>query len=335
MLIFWSDGVDSISGNLQPFRVSIANISNDYRLTDGGSRLLGMLGTLLIRSREGLRWDQHALKSQAVADGPALALALAELLASGPVEHRFQDGTINVYYRALIYACDIKEKNQVLAVRKTSCCRCLGLQHARACEDPFPYLNLDAAGFCATADKRTPATILANQARMARVARETGNKGKADRESLLLGIKYDVNSQLLRFESLFPHRAGGPHAAFAVDFLHVFGLGIVKVFLKLLDYLLCKEATRSPESQYKTKEDVRNEIEFRLVQIPTMTTPDFRLIPFKIGWWSEDLSKISSSDYCSFFSQLLFTYVADDVLIPNRALRRRLVRLHSRLFSVY
>lgn len=218
-------------------------------------------------------------------DGPGIALAYAQILPEqGQVLHRINGADVWVHYRVLLYLADLEEKWKILAVKPTSCVRCEGLTNARkdTRKDEWEYLTGDPAHVCGTAPPRTPANVMRWQMQLALCSRVKGLKTSTDEIAKTLGVFYDVETTLLRHSHLFGGSSveGGVYGSFVPDFLHVVGLGVFRVFLKMLDYLCAKHRNIS---EYASTEDVRHAIEETLAAIPPMKTAEHRLLTFKVG----------------------------------------------------
>ena len=343
----WSDAVTAQSGDLYPLKITLANIASQSRCEDKGMRLAAMLPVVKIRKPRGsdrserLMPYQQRVKSQVLCDSPAAALAELDRMASRPVVHRIGCMDVLVYYRLCLYISDKKEETDILGLKKAACPRCYGLTAARQKEHDegrgqglhgkhFAFMRTDAESRCSTAPRRTPGSVLGHQVRLALLAKSSvrGGRAAALKEAKALGIRLDVETQLNRLQHLIPWQSGGVYASIMTDCLHVLGLGVIRVFLKMVDIFICREAKRAnPRKSYG---DCRHEVEELLSEVP----PFPGLISFRLGWWSEQLGKVSSSDYMAFFNQMLFVYVANTDLLPDAVKRGRLVRLHQKLHSV-
>ena len=348
----WSDVVAAQSGDLYPMKITIANMASRSRCADRGSRTAALLPTIRLRKPRGsnrserLKPYQARVKAQALCDAPAAALAELDALAGSPVVHRIDGQDVGVHYRLALYNSDKKEETDVLGQRKDSCPRCFGFAHAFGDEQRqgrglglhgkhFAHLRVDHRSKCPTADARTPEAVLQHQVRLS-FAAKWGSRAEslaAEKEARRLGVRLDVETQLNRLTRLAPWESGGAYAAFQTDFLHVVGTGIARVFLKMVDILICKEAKLAGTA--KSYEDCRHEVEEHLSKIPAMSTPSHRLTQFRLGWWSEEMGAVSASDYLAFFDQLLFVYVGNSSLLPDRAKRKKLAAVHQRLHQVY
>jgi hypothetical protein len=347
MLNVWSDGVAAQSGNLLPAQITIGNLCLDERIKDAGMRLGAMLGTVKIRAplgnrAERLRPDQKKTKAQIYADCAAIWLAeLDAAVAAGPIEFLIDGERVALHVRLCLYVADLKEKWDVLALRKNSCPRCYGWAHASAKEASagrggwnvknFAHMRTDPESKCATAKRRTAASVLQDQHTLCLRSRSevAADRHAAKKEASARGVRYDVDVQLNRLTSLAPHATGGVYQAFQPDLLHVFGLGVVDKFLRCSDALFCHR------SSLRTHEDVHHLVEELLAAIPPMSTGDEHMLNFQVGWWSGELGVVSAAEKISFFSQLLFIVAGNDDLIPSSTVRARYVKVLMRLFGIY
>jgi hypothetical protein len=349
----WSDAVVAQSGDLYPFRITLANLANRSRSADSGSRLGAMMPVIKIRKPRGSKRHERLapyqiqVKGQSLCDAPAVVLAQLDALASSPQVHHINGQDVEVFYRLCLYLSDKKEETDVLGLRKDACPRCFGYATAIDAERAegrgrnfrdkhFAHLRVDFGSRCPTAAARTPEAVLRHQLRLTlaiRSAATRGAKKAAEKEARKLGIRLDAETQLNRLRTLIPWETGGIYSAFMTDFLHVFGLGVVRVFLKMVDIFICREAIFG-EKKY-SYEDCRHEVEEMLSKIPHMATPNHFLKPFRLGWWSEEMGMVSADDYLSFFQQVLFVYVGNTCLLPDAAKRKALAQAHGRLFNVY
>ena len=147
-----------------------------------------------------------------------------------------------------------------------------------------------------------------------------------------LGIHPEVSTELMALTSLLPPDVGSPFRQHQPDALHVIPR-VFCVFLKLLDHVLGSHT--GPRATYRSREDVRHEIERRLAAVPPMQTPFFRLRPFSHGWWAESRRKMSCEEWISLFSQVLPCYGGDSDMLPDAPLRKRLTGLHRDLYRYY
>jgi hypothetical protein len=191
-------------------------------------------------------------------------------------------------------------------------------------------MRTDAASKCSTAAPRTPSAVLQHQLRLALCSRssEKGAAAKSAKEATALGVHIDVEAQLNRLWRLIPWESGGAYACMTTDPLHVLGSGVIRVFLSMVDVFICREAKAA--NHRMSYEDCRQKVEELLSAIPAFPG----LISFRLGWWSEEMGKVSSDHYMSFFSQMLFVYVANEELIPNEDKRKKLAHLHQKLHGV-
>ena len=340
LLIAWSDGVRAQSGDVHPHQISIANQSIVSRLTASGSRLLATLGGPSVRSNDKLNDSQRRSKNQIIADQPAHALALADECARTCIVHTINGEEKQCTYRLLIYAMDKAEEYGVLALRKNNCPRCLAWRSAVDAEAKEgrgsaatmrPHLRTDHASLCSTAERRTPAFVARTQARLARLNRQHGQAGATEKEAVLNGVYFDVDAQLNRLSALIPHETGGIYASVPTDMLHVWSLGVVQKYLTALDLALFKFGQVGGRS----REDIRHEVETFLAALPGMASPYHRETHFGRGWWSRETTMLKGDDWIAYFSQIIFLFIGNDTLIPDGAVRDRLVRFHQLLFRIY
>ena len=137
------------------------------------------------------------------------------------------------------------------------------------------------------------------------------------------GVAFDVECFLGRLDTVLPHSAGGVYATLVPDFLHSFALGWVPKTNNFVDAIF-KQNMR-PTPNVRNIADARDRVDARLSRMP----PFVGLLRFQSGWWeAENMGATSGAENMSLLSQLAFVFVGDDILIPSRSFRIRVLALH-------
>ena len=348
-LTMHSDETVSQNRNKYPLRVGVANLSFESMWTDAASRIIGLGPTITVRRKRGTKWaedldeEQRRCKNNIQASWLAHVLAeLNERAAAGEITFNVRDPVTGVeilmpvHVRVIMYVADQKEKEAVLGLTAGACARCMGPATGIALEMTEGRMNArtrrhfmrtDITSQCGTAKPRTTALVLTEQERILRILRTSKTKKSALQQTLHSAIKFDVETKLQRIVPLFPNE--GPYCLFGADFLHAAELGVVHKFDLCIDALLVGYHSR--EGMIRTPADVRALIDERLSDIPVMPNS----LRFRHGWFeSNDLSSLNGKECLALHQQLIFCYVTDSKLLPDKEMRERTVNMHCKFISI-
>lgn len=344
-IVINSDGTISRNGSRHPFWITVGNYALSQRRVDAGVRMLAMGPSLSYhRGRGGqsssLNDEQKAARRNIFSCSAAHILAELDVLASGPVSFLVRDpesgGTkiMEFYIRIVLIDADYEEKKLVLGLSSSPCPRCLFLREACGLEESegrvfgrnanigsaWPYMRLDVR--CVAARKRTVEATLEIAASLANTLRTQGIEA-ARAESKYTGVPWDSENFLARLVNVLPHSIGAPYRQFSPDTLHAFQLGVAKRFNQMLEETF--NAFKASTPHFRSLEDVRYRIDCRIATFGPF--PGRK--KFNTGWWeSANLDGASGEECLALLHELLFVYIGDNLLIPDVALRRRVLKLH-------
>lgn len=352
-IIVSSDGTIAQGGTRYPVRISVANQPLETRLKDAGSRLADFGPTILIRRPRGSKHHEtlgrasKQAKRQILSAFPAHMLADLDFMASKAIDFRIWNlnengdrasSRVSVHMRCLLYVTDKKEEQALLALSSEWCPRCLSHEEAikrEAAEgravhrDQLYHFRTDDLASCAGGHRRTVPEVVRRQVQVANVAGLSGVTA-SDALSKELCVRGDVEVMLHRLQNLFPHPAG-PYSAFATDLLLVYGSGVAPKFILMLDAFVLKFHAKNPAQRFVTSEDVHNYQDMVLSSVP----PFRGVLTFSTSWWaSSDMGSVSSSESESLVQQMPLTYIANELMIPNRTDRVHVLAISSLLVEL-
>jgi len=350
-LIISSDGTKSRNGSRHPFWLTIGNYPLRMRRVDAACRILAMGPTITYQRGRGgqastLNDVQKAARRNIYASSAAHILAPLNALAAAPVTFlvRQPDGStqrLEFYIRVICVNADYEEKKLLLALGGNPCVRCGNFSDAVAREEKegrvmgqnaeagsaWPYMRFEPGSRCFTGTRRTVQYSLKKACSLARTLRLDGIEA-ARREAKYTGVAWDSECFISRLQNILPHCVGGPYRQFPPDLLHALKLGVAKKFNVLLEALLitCRQKTKN----FSSIEDLRHRLDTRLSRFP----PFPGRLTFSVGWWeSKDLDGASGSECLALLYQLLFAYIGDTLLIPDIAMRKKIIQCHFNLIT--
>ena len=161
--------------------------------------------------------------------------------------------------------------------------------------------------------------LLQRQVELATMAKTGSTKENITLASKNTGVNRHVQNHLIGLKPLVQD----PFGMFGPDVLHSMGLGWAPKMNNILDALSHSEMQTT--DHVKNIADARDRVDARLVRMP----PYVGLLRFNSGWWEADnLCGTSAAENLSLLWQLVFVFVEDRLLIPDKRLRQRILALH-------
>ena len=279
------DQTKSQKGKQCPYQLSVNNFPASDARKRYGTQIFGMGSILPVnmkrRTEETVSENdhQHAAKADAfIASACCSMLPLEELAKKEQTFFiRSLQRTITVSIRCSSLAADYEEtKMQAQVVGGFLCARCNGPQWARnkessegttARRDQRHLMRYEKECICNTAEQRTPAYVVRNQAAILQEVR-FGTKTEAHKMTQATGVNPHVEQKLHRLRHLFPHVTGSVYSATGCDLLHASMLGVEMKFCSMVDALI-GALCRKDLDNFTKLDDARDRQDARLSYFPS------------------------------------------------------------------